>query len=100
MTMLTTLAAAHPGWHDGGDAPAFWPIFPITFGLLWIAVLGGAFYLLRRRWTARAAAPAGPTAPKDDPLSGARTILAERFARGEIDEDEYHLRMSALRNGV
>ena len=33
-----------------------------------------------------------------DPMTKARSVLAERFARGEIDEDEYHVRMSALRN--
>ncbi|MFB9198950.1 SHOCT domain-containing protein [Actinomadura verrucosospora] len=97
LTMLATQAAAmHPGgWHDG-DAPAFWPVFPITFGLFWLAVLGTAFYLIRRRMhdgaeAARAAA---------DPMTKARSVLAERFARGEIDEDEYHVRMSALRNGA
>jgi putative membrane protein len=81
---------AHPGpWNDG-DAPAFWPVFPITFGLLWVAVLVGGFYLLRR--TGRRAEPAAA-----DPQSSARKILAERFARGEIDEEEYYTRMSALR---
>lgn len=32
-------------------------------------------------------------------MTKARSVLAERFARGEIDEDEYLMRMSALRNG-
>ncbi|WP_433333022.1 SHOCT domain-containing protein [Spirillospora sp. CA-294931] len=94
MTMLATIAMnAHPGnWHDGGDGPpAFWPIFPLTFGLLWVAVLAGAFYLVRRR-TAGAGAPTAA-----DPAANARTILSERFARGEIDEDEYHSRLAALR---
>jgi len=27
---------------------------------------------------------------------GAKDVLAERFARGEIDEDEYRRRMTAL----
>ncbi|WP_198679365.1 SHOCT domain-containing protein [Thermomonospora amylolytica] len=81
---------AHGPWEQG-DPPAFWPVFPITFGLLWLAVLAAAGYLLWRRASAR------PAARAQDPLAGARTILAERFARGEIDEDEYHVRMSALR---
>ncbi|MFD0691426.1 SHOCT domain-containing protein [Actinomadura fibrosa] len=92
MTLATQMRPEH--WHDG-DAPAFWPVFPITFGLFWLAVLGGAFYLVRRRM-ATAATTAAAAA---DPLGKARSILAERFARGEIDEDEYHMRMSALRNG-
>jgi len=31
-----------------------------------------------------------------DPTSSAQTILAERFARGEIDGDEYRRRLSEL----
>ncbi|MFA1551918.1 SHOCT domain-containing protein [Actinomadura chokoriensis] len=90
-TLATQAAAMHPGgWHDG-NAPAFWPVFPITFGLFWLAVLGTVFYLIRRRTgggTATATAP--------DPLAKARSVLAERFARGEIDEDEYLRRTSTL----
>jgi putative membrane protein len=33
-------------------------------------------------------------------MSRARAVLAERFARGEIDEDEYHARMAALRDDL
>ncbi|GLZ12089.1 hypothetical protein Acsp04_23240 [Actinomadura sp. NBRC 104425] len=94
MATLTALAAhPGPGWHDNGwnDAPAWWPVFPITFGLFWAAVLAAAFYLIRRRMAA--------TAVQADPLARAHATLAERFARGEIDEDEYFSRLSALRNG-
>ncbi|TDD69749.1 SHOCT domain-containing protein [Actinomadura rubrisoli] len=70
----------------------------MTFGLFWLAVLGGAFYLIRRRMATGAAAATAATAAAD-PMAKAQSILAERFARGEIDEDEYLLRMSALRNG-
>ncbi|MFA1537588.1 SHOCT domain-containing protein [Actinomadura monticuli] len=92
--MLTTLAAQaaamHPGGWGDGDAPAFWPVFPITFGLFWLAVLGTVFYLIRRRTSGTASAAAS------DPLAKARSVLAERFARGEIDEDEYLRRTSTL----
>lgn len=75
---------AHPGpWHDGGG-PGWWLVFPIAFGLFWIAVAVGAFVLLRRRAT-----PPGPRA-------SAETLLAERFARGDIDEDEYYKRLATL----
>jgi putative membrane protein len=97
-TLATQAAAMHPGgWHDG-DAPAFWPVFPITFGLFWLAVLGTVFYLIRRRMNGGAAAAAADPAAAD-PTAKARSVLAERFARGEIDEDEYLMRMSTLRNG-
>ncbi len=100
--MMTTLAAQaaqvaamHPGGWQDGDAPAFWPVFPITFGLFWLAVLGTVFYLIRRRMTTGSTAAAAAAA---DPMAGARSLLAERFARGEIDEDEYLRRTSALHN--
>jgi putative membrane protein len=34
--------------------------------------------------------------PAPMPLSGAERILAERYARGEIDADEYHRRLDDL----
>ncbi|MEV5571083.1 SHOCT domain-containing protein [Spirillospora sp. NPDC052269] len=95
------ITAAEPGWHHH-DGPGWWAVFPITFGLLWMAVIGFfAFQLVKRRgrggwggWGPRAAAAsasgsARATRPED--------LLAERFARGEVDEDEFHARMSALR---
>jgi uncharacterized membrane protein len=100
MTTLATQVAAHPGpWNDGPgahDAPAWWPVFPITFGLFWVAVAVTGFYLIRRRIAATAAASAAAS----DPMARAQSVLAERFARGEIDEDEYYARLSALRNGA
>ncbi|WP_051301384.1 MULTISPECIES: SHOCT domain-containing protein [Actinomadura] len=98
MTMWTTLATQlHPGgWSDGGDAPAFWPVFPVMFGLFWLAVLATGFYFVRRH-LAGGRRHGGGTHGGGDPLSKARSVLAERFARGEIDEDEYLRRMSALR---
>jgi putative membrane protein len=95
-TLATQVTVMHPeGWHDRGDAPSFWPVFPITFGLFWVAVLATAFYLIRRRMNANAEA----TAAASDPMTRALSVLAERFARGEIDEDEYLRRVSTLRGG-
>ncbi|MBS2963244.1 SHOCT domain-containing protein [Actinocrinis puniceicyclus] len=42
--------------------------------------------------TAHSAPPAPPASPE--------AILAERFARGEIDEEEYHARLATLRGTV
>jgi putative membrane protein len=84
MFTLATPLLVHPGpWqHDGG--PGWWLAFPIIFGLFWIAVAVGAFVLLRRRAT-----PPGP-------LATAESLLAERFARGDIDDDEYYRRLATL----
>lgn len=59
--------------------------------LLFLALLVLAAVLVGR---------AGRRAPDDRPAAGrppAEQILAERFARGEIDEEEYHRRSTALR---
>jgi putative membrane protein len=85
MFTLATPLLVHPGpWHNGDGGPGWWLVFPITFGLFWIAIAVGAFVLLRRRST-----PPGPRAT-------AETLLAERFARGDIDEDEYYKRLATL----
>jgi putative membrane protein len=76
-----TLTAYGPWHHD--HAPAWWPLFPIGFGLFWLLVIGGGIFLLTRR--AR-------------PGAGAERMLAERFARGEIDEEEYRERLAVLRS--
>jgi putative membrane protein len=39
----------------------------------------------------------GPPASAPGQASAPEQILAERFARGEIDEDEFHQRMATLR---
>jgi putative membrane protein len=75
--MHTMTLTAHGPWHD--HAPAWWPVFPIGFGLFWLLVIGGGLYLLAKR-------PKGP-----------ERTLAERYARGEIDEEEYRERLGVLR---
>jgi uncharacterized membrane protein len=84
---MWTLVAAHPGpWHDG-EMAGWWPVLPIMWGLSWSAVTAGIFFLLRRRHVAA------------DPAAGALSVLAERYARGEIDADEYQARLVLLREG-
>ena len=80
-TLMTIAAHAGPGYHDGPGA--WWPIFPIFWLLVFIAVI--AFFATRRR---RWAYDCGP--------STGRSRLAERFAAGEIDEDEYRSRLAVL----
>ena len=61
--------------------------------LFWGAVIYGIVALVRyaRRDDPQRGEPAGPPAPEPERL------LAERFARGEIDEDEYYQRLTSLR---
>ena len=54
----------------------------------WLILIVAIVLLVRGPLTRRADEPAGPNA---------EAILAERFARGDIDADEYHGRLAALR---
>ena len=67
------------------NAPGFWWIFPLIFGSVWLLLIGTAFF--RFRWWGR-----GPYWHSYDP----HQVLQERFARGEIDANEYQQRRSTL----
>ncbi|MGH2662057.1 MAG: SHOCT domain-containing protein [Actinomycetota bacterium] len=69
------MASFGGGWGGG-------PWIGIVWLLFWAVLVIGAVYLLRRR----------PHHP--DPGAAA---LGERYARGEIDEDEYRKRLRVLR---
>lgn len=73
----------HAAWAGGGMP--WWPIFPLFWVTL--AVVGAVVWRRRARrgWHRRMA-----------PVHAEQT-LADRFARGEIDEDEYLERVSVLR---
>jgi putative membrane protein len=79
--MLAEFATYGPGpWHDGG--PGWWLVFPIAFWAIVAAVIGYVVYRRSPRPAARAAA---------------ERTLAERYARGEIGEEELRERRRALR---
>ena len=86
LTKVVVYASAHPGWgagHGPWDGRAgWWLIFPALF---WLLVLSSLGYLAYRRSPARVA------------RSAAERILAERFARGEIGEEELTQRRAVLR---
>jgi putative membrane protein len=81
-TLATTIFA--DAWHH--DGPGWWIVFVPLF---WIAVIGGLVLLLRSRggW--------GPPRAAVDRES-AIDVLDARYARGEIDLDEYRERRSVL----
>ena len=81
MNTLMTIAS-HTGSGYDGPGP-WWPIFPIFWLVAFIAVLLFFATMGRRRW-------------HDHGSSTGRSRLAERFASGEIDEDEYRSRLAVL----
>jgi putative membrane protein len=85
LATMSTLAASPGPWRDGHHGGGLWWIFPLFWGLFWVALVTSGFYLLRRRMALRG------------PRAGAEAVLAERFARGEVSEDEYRERLAVLR---
>ncbi len=87
--MLAQLATytvyAYPGWghgHGVGGGPGWWLVFPILF---WALVLSAAGYAIYRR------------SPRQQARTAAERTLAERYARGEISEEELRQRRDAVR---
>lgn len=76
----------HPGWYGWG--PGWW-IWTAAMVLFWGSLLAAAVYLIRRRPAPAATSGAG--------TSPAEMALAELYARGEIDADEYRRRRTVLR---
>jgi putative membrane protein len=76
--MLTTVLTTH-GWHGHW----FWPLIPLA----WFTVFALFAVLFWRRGC-------GPR--RRDGVDRARGILAERYARGELDHQEYRERLDGL----
>jgi putative membrane protein len=74
----------HSGWGAGS-----WLVMGFMMLLFWTLVIGGIIWVVR-----------GANHPHQSPQqlvpNSARQILDERFARGEIGEDEYRQRRSLL----
>jgi uncharacterized membrane protein len=89
MTTATTIAARIAASNDHWDGPGpWWPLFPF----LWLLLIIGIFTAFRffgiRRWR-QVQGQAGTRAGE--------AKLAERYAAGEIDEQEYERRLATLK---
>ena len=73
-------------WWNGGWG-GWWFAMPLVMFGFWIAVIWVAVTVVRNRpGPSLTAHPAGP-----------EEVLAQRYARGEIDDDEYRHRLDTLR---
>lgn len=70
----------HDAWGAG------WGVGMLVMMTFWVAVLAALVLLIRAFFEPRARIAGGPT--DDSPLD----ILKKRFARGEIDHDEFEKR--------
>ena len=70
------------------DSSGWWFVMPLLMVVFWVAVIWLAVSVVR----GLAARPSG----EDGRLERPEEILARRYARGEIDEDEYWRRRDIL----
>ena len=84
--MLPLLASAVAMY---GPYPGFSPLF-LLIPLFWLLVILLVVGLVGRRWRRTGGPGWGPAASGE-------SVLAERFARGDIDEVEYRARLEVLR---
>jgi putative membrane protein len=77
-----------PAWCAAGAG--FWWIVPLVFAVFWVTLV--VLLVRRGRWWWHGG-PGHPGYAQD-----ASSVLRERFARGEIDVDEYQRRLRVLDN--
>ncbi|WP_308314228.1 hypothetical protein [Streptomyces sp. GbtcB7] len=85
----------YDGWGWGG-----WFAMAIFMVLFWVLVIAGVVVLVRYLTGSHRPHQGGPSAGTGEAGWGSRRaedVLAERFARGEIDEDEFKRRLTLLR---
>jgi putative membrane protein len=74
-------------WYGNGMGGWGYTLMTIGTVLFWGLVIAGVILLVR--YLAR-----------DPRITDPERILAERFARGEIDEEDYRSRLTTLRGGT
>ena len=79
-------------WYDGGHMGGWgWALMTVSTVAFWAVLIAGVVLLVR--YLGRADRPGGRELPRPTP----EQLLAERFARGDIEEDEYRRRLETLR---
>ena len=81
-------------WDHGGWGAGDWLAMSLMMVVFWGAVIALILWLVR---SARADRHADTRTP---PSAGADNVLAERYARGEIDDDEFTRRRNLLHTGA
>jgi putative membrane protein len=87
------------GWGDGYGSP-FWWIFPVVMMLFMFVACAAIFYFLFARGPHHHLGHMmGGHRDYGDPSQSALQILNERFARGEIQRDEYEEKKAIILAG-
>lgn len=80
-------------WYGNGMGGWGYALMTISIVVFWALVIAGVVMLVRYFARRPMSRPEPPQPPRPSP----EQLLAERFARGEIDEDEFHRAMDVLR---
>jgi putative membrane protein len=75
-------------WTDHDPTGWGWVAMTVGMVLFWALLVVGGIALVRALGRPTGEPPASPRTPEE--------LLAERFARGEIDEEEYRSRAAVL----
>jgi putative membrane protein len=81
-------------WHDGGWGPGRWIAMGLMLLAFWGLIAALVVYVVRNLGHRPADRADAAARPPDE----AMRILDERFARGEIESDEYNQRRDLLRS--
>jgi putative membrane protein len=81
--MESAIVLAEHG-HEWAAAGGWWPVFP----LLWFALILGGFFFFGSRMR---------RSMQQRPFRSGEAVLAERYARGEVTEEEYRERLKVLK---
>ncbi|GAA3367959.1 hypothetical protein GCM10020367_64500 [Streptomyces sannanensis] len=84
-------------WYDGGWGWGGWFVMAVMMVVFWGLVIAGIVAVVHYVGDARRDGRAAPADERGWGQRRAEELLAERFARGEIDEDEYRRRRALLR---
>jgi putative membrane protein len=81
-------------WYDNGMSGRGYAFMVLNSIVLWSLLVGAGVVLYRAvRGSSSQQGTGTPTPPP------AEQILAERYARGEVDDEEYRRRLDTLRGG-
>lgn len=83
------------GW-DGGWGVGAWIAMSLMMVVFWGGLIALVVWLVRGSPSSPSDRPATRS---DDPAEHGEKVLAERFARGEIDEEEFTRRRELLHHG-
>lgn len=79
-------------WYGPGIDTWAYVLMTVSMLVFWALVIAGVVALIRYLGRPATSMPVSPTCTPEQ-------LLGARFARGEIDEEEYRRRLEALRGG-